>query len=225
MSTGHHEGAAPGATLWLTYGERRYTILFCTLAAALVAVPVSASLGFGTNAVDIFLGFALLAAVLPMSRRPGIRAALVGLFVVAILMRVGSILLDNGILAAVTMFLWTLIALAAGTSALMFAVRGQEVAREHVFAALSAYLIAGLYFGLLHWVIEELHPGSYSVPGHFTHTASYYFSFVTLATIGFGDIVPKSDIARGLTVIEGIGGQLFLAVLVARLVSQHGKAR
>jgi ion channel len=46
-------------------------------------------------------------------------------------------------------------------------------------------------------------------------------ALVTLATLGYGDIVPRSDLARGLAVVEGIGGQLFLAVLVARLVSSY----
>ena len=46
-----------------------------------------------------------------------------------------------------------------------------------------------------------------------------YFSFVTLATLGYGDIVPLTATARGLAVIEAIGGQLYIAVLVARLVS------
>jgi voltage-gated potassium channel Kch len=48
-----------------------------------------------------------------------------------------------------------------------------------------------------------------------------YFSFVTLATIGYGDVVPLTDVARSLAILEGVGGQLFLAVLVARLVSLY----
>jgi voltage-gated potassium channel Kch len=50
-----------------------------------------------------------------------------------------------------------------------------------------------------------------------------YFSFVTLATLGYGDIVPRADVARSLAIVEGVGGQLFLAVLVARLVSLYSK--
>jgi voltage-gated potassium channel Kch len=53
--------------------------------------------------------------------------------------------------------------------------------------------------------------------------SAIYFSFVTLATLGYGDIVPRSDLARGLAIVEGVGGQLFLAVMVARLVSLYGR--
>jgi hypothetical protein len=48
-----------------------------------------------------------------------------------------------------------------------------------------------------------------------------YYSFVTLATLGYGDIVPRSEVARGLTIMEAVAGQLYLAVLVARLVSLY----
>ena len=52
-----------------------------------------------------------------------------------------------------------------------------------------------------------------------------YFSFVTLATLGYGDIVPRSDIARGLAIVEGVARQLFLAVLIARLVSLYSRGK
>ena len=53
--------------------------------------------------------------------------------------------------------------------------------------------------------------------------SAIYFSFVTLATLGYGDIVPRTDVARGLAIVEGVGGQLSLAVMVARLVSLYGR--
>jgi len=48
-----------------------------------------------------------------------------------------------------------------------------------------------------------------------------YYSFVTLTTLGYGDIVPRSEVARGLAIMEALVGQLYLAVMVARLVSLY----
>jgi hypothetical protein len=48
-----------------------------------------------------------------------------------------------------------------------------------------------------------------------------YFSFVTLGTLGYGDIIPVGGPARALAVVEAIGGQMYLVVVVARLVSLH----
>ena len=119
-----------------------------------------------------------------------------------------------------TLWAWTLIGLLAAAAALRFAMRGNKVDAEHLFAALSAYLLAGIYFGLLYWALEQLHPGTFAA-SDFSRSGAIYFSFVTLATLGYGDIVPRSEIARGLAVVEAVGGQLFLAVLVARLLSLY----
>ena len=98
-----------------------------------------------------------------------------------------------------------------------------KVDAEHLYAALSAYLLAGIFFALFYWVLEQVRPGTFATAGNFSRMNAIYFSFVTLATLGYGDIVPRSDIARGLVIVEGVGGQLFLAVLVARLVSLYAR--
>lgn len=114
-------------------------------------------------------------------------------------------------------------ALVAAASALVFSLRGREVGTEQVYAALSAYLLAGLFYGVLFWVLGQLQPGALSVAGDATPEAlrvstAVYYSFVTLASLGYGDVLPVSDLARGLAVTEVVGGQLYLVVLVARLV-------
>jgi voltage-gated potassium channel Kch len=48
-----------------------------------------------------------------------------------------------------------------------------------------------------------------------------YFSYVTLATLGYGDVVPITDGARSLAVLEALGGTVYLAILVARLIGLH----
>ena len=48
-----------------------------------------------------------------------------------------------------------------------------------------------------------------------------YYSFVTLTTLGYGDIVPRSEVVRGLAIMEAVAGQLYLAVMIARLVSLY----
>ena len=120
-----------------------------------------------------------------------------------------------------TLGMWTLIGLFAAAAALRFAMRATLVDAEHLYAALSAYLLAGIFFGLFYWVLQQIWPGTFAVTGDFSRMSAIYFSFVTIATLGYGDIVPRSDVARGLAIVEGVGGQLFLAVMVARLVSLY----
>jgi len=157
---------------------------------------------------------------------PGkIRGLLLGAVIALWLARPVTAWLGYPTLSQMVLSAWTLIGVFAAVAAVRFAMGGAKVDAEHLYAALSAYLLAGLYFGLLYWALEQIHPGSI-VATNFSRTGAIYYSFVTLATIGYGDIVPRTDIARGIAIVEGVGGQLFLAVLVARLLSLYtGSAR
>jgi voltage-gated potassium channel Kch len=124
----------------------------------------------------------------------------------------------------------SVLALLAAASATRFAMRAQVINAEQIYAALSVYLLAGLFFGLLHWAIELTWPGSFADPGagspaRFPLSTAIYFSFVTLATLGYGDVVPRSEVARGVAVLEAVGGQLYVAVTIARLVGAQLQRR
>jgi hypothetical protein len=206
------------------YHKRPYTILFYTLVFTIVASPVTAAFRLSGALVESLLAASLLAAVMPVSVGKT-RNLLLGIMIAFCLARPVTAWLGHLTLSEVALSVWTFIGFVAAVAALRFAMRGAKVDAEHLFAALSAYLLAGLYFGLLYWALEQIHPGSV-VASDFSRTGAIYYSFVTLATIGYGDIVPRTDVARGLAIVEGVGGQLFLAVLVARILSLYsGPAR
>ena len=211
-------------TLGQGYLKRRYTVLFYALVFTIGASPVTATFGLSGVLIEFFLAASMLAAVMPAVAGKT-RSLLLATMMALWLARPLTAWLGYSTLSEVTLSAWTFIGLFAAAAALRFAMRGTKVDAEHLFAALSAYLLAGLYFGLLFWVLEQIHPGTVTA-SNFSRTGAIYYSFVTLATIGYGDIVPRTDVARGLAIIEGVGGQLFLAVLVARLLSLYsGSAR
>lgn len=207
-----------------SYFQRRYTILFYSLLLTMLAAPLSATMGYGLNLIELCLAINLLAAVIPISGRSGRRLLFV-ILIAALILRLATGWLNQVTLTETSRMIWTLIALIAAGGALSFAFRARSIDREHVYAALSAYLLAGIFFGSFYWVLEQMQPGTFTFAGDFTPNSAIYFSFVTLATLGYGDIVPRSDIARGLAIVEGVGGQLFLAVLIARLVSLYARGK
>jgi hypothetical protein len=224
MSEAIEDQAGGLAVLGSAYFQRRYAILFYSLVLTLVAAPLFASIGFGRNLIELFLAINLLAAVIPIGRRSERRLLLV-ILIAAFVIRLAADGFNEGTLVAASRMIWTVVALIAAGGALSFAFRARSIDREHVYAALSAYLLAGVFFGSFYWVLEEIHPGSFTVSGEISPSSAIYFSFVTLATLGYGDIVPRTDIARGLAIVEGVGGQLFLAVLIARLVSLYARGK
>jgi hypothetical protein len=203
------------------YLSRRYAILFYTLLLTLVAAPLAAATEWEVL-IEVLLAFNLLAGVMPVvtgkRRRP-----FLAVVAAAWLARPTTGWFDLPILSALSLGAWTLIGLVAAGAVLRYALRATEVDSEHLYAALSAYLLAGIFFGLLYWVIDQLDPAAFITGESFSQMSAIYFSFVTLATLGYGDIVPHSELARGIAMVEGIGGQLFLAVLVARLVSLYSR--
>ena len=96
-----------------------------------------------------------------------------------------------------------------------------EVDAETVFAALSAYLLLGFTWTFIYAIIDSYLPGSFtnippdSVDPRYRFT---YFSFVTLTTLGYGDITPINAIAQSWTVLEAIIGQIYLVVIISGLV-------
>ncbi len=111
-------------------------------------------------------------------------------------------------------------------------VRGNNITGDAICGAMCVYLMLGLVWAFGYLLIAHFVPGSFEVSGQFVAVTSpddsrevfallTYFSFVTLTTLGFGDISPVSEIARTACWLEAITGQLFLATFVAGLVGVH----
>ena len=105
---------------------------------------------------------------------------------------------------------------------------------DTIAESLCAYLLLGFAFASIYSLIDTLQPGSFvsSLTGLSVPFSSegdglnrIYFSFVTLLTVGYGDIVPHTPPAKLTTIIEGFFGQVYLVVLIARLVGMHVSQR
>ncbi|MBE0594290.1 MAG: two pore domain potassium channel family protein [Gemmatimonadales bacterium] len=105
-----------------------------------------------------------------------------------------------------------------------FILRAREVDLGIVLGSVCVYLLLALMWGVGFGLIERLDPGAFAIPSAGDGTARnalQYFSFVTITTLGYGDIQPVIPLARMLSVVEAVIGQLYLVILVARLVGLH----
>jgi voltage-gated potassium channel Kch len=112
---------------------------------------------------------------------------------------------------------------------LYFILRAKRVDSEVLCAGLSVYLLLGMAWMVAYLLVDEFSHGSafaFTAGGPdsahvMTGFTAIYFSFITLTTVGYGDIVPVTTVARMLTSTEAMTGTLFMAVLIARLVSLY----
>jgi hypothetical protein len=105
---------------------------------------------------------------------------------------------------------------------LSYLFREEKVTGDMIMAAVCVYFLMGLVWALVFSTMEMLQPGSFKLTqGLVSQHAFTYYSYVTLTTLGYGDITPITAPARSLSLLEAMMGQLYLAVLVARLVGLH----
>jgi hypothetical protein len=212
------------------YGCHRYALLFYTLIVTLGIAPLLTALRFGGDLLQLLLALNLLVALLGV---PGhaLRTLLILLAAAAVALRAAPASAVGERLSTGALVTGGGLALVALIAAIRFALSAKAIDAEHIYAALSAYLLAGLFFGVLHWAVSIRWPDSFGEAGApatragLSLSTAIYYSFVTLATLGYGDVVPKSDVARGLAVLEAIGGQLYIAVTIARLVGARLQTR
>lgn len=204
------------------YLARRFTLLFGVLLAAIAGHSVVGAVLPVANPLDWLLGLSLVAVVLsvPRGRLRGLLFAVASLAVAA---RLLEPVLEHPAPALAGRAAFGLACLLTAGVALRRSLLAGPIDAEHLFAALDAYLLVGIAFGAAYWLVETAAPGSFSAGSGeaLSPERCIYFSFVTQTTVGYGDVLPASDPARGLVLVQAVGGQIYLAVLVARLVSLY----
>jgi len=108
---------------------------------------------------------------------------------------------------------------------LQYVLQSDVITHDQVYAGICVYLMLGFAFGSIYYLLNILSPGGFAINSAKLEADPtpdmMYFSFITLATLGYGDITPVARPARILAEFEALAGTLYMAVFMARLVSQH----
>ncbi len=197
-----------------------YGLLVVTIFAVFVASPLVVMGAIRPLMVDAFFAVFMFIGVLTVRPHPATRYLVVVLAVLSVLTRIASkIIPGTGAVIAEALIEVAAIGLFAALVMKQFLVSGRT-ASHRIAAAIEVYLLLGLIWSRFYQIAALMIPGAFHMQdGSATLTSYIYFSFVTLATIGYGDISPVHPVVRNLAVVEAITGQMYIAVLIARLVS------
>jgi voltage-gated potassium channel len=205
--------------------------LLVVLAVFLICAPFVEELEGGHLILSVLFSLVLLAAVVAVGKRKRSLAIALVLAVPAITARWINQLRPDLVHPAVFLVCALLLLAFVIGHLLHFVLQAPIVTVEVLCASIAAYLMLGLTWTVAYWLVDQLTPGgafsfnttrgAHSMNG-FT---GFYFSFITLSTVGYGDITPVSHAARWLAAMEAMTGLLYVAVLIARLVSLYSSTK
>jgi hypothetical protein len=205
----------------------RFAVVLIAAILLAVAQPLMSGLFDDEGSFDVFFSL-LIVAVLVFEEKRLRRVALsLGL---AALMGIwvgygaggtaGRVLLVGAHLLAACFFSFALYGI-------LRVILARQTSGDAIFGVMCGYLLLGIIWSLLYFAVETASPGSFkiqasggpgAVPARLDRGVLSYYSFITLATVGYGDVTPTTPLARTLAWIEAITGQFYIAVLVAGLV-------
>ena len=201
----------------------RFHFLLFTFVSLFAIRPFLEGLAGINFLMDLFVSGVLISGMYAVSqkRRTFIFGLIIGL--PALSLQWGTYYFNAPALPMVRELLGIAFSAYLGCVIIRFVFREAEVSFDLISGAICVYFLIGFMFSYIYTLLEAVHPGSFSIakaaPAPMQHFT--YFSYVTLTTLGYGDITPISNAARSLAVLESMFGQLYLAVMIARLVGLH----
>ena len=215
--------AAFSQVWWQEWGLTAMLVLLCL--AIFVAMPLEAIHVVSPNVAGVVLTLLLVAGVIAMTGR-GRTTAIVGVVALASFLARWITLLHPGPSVAVWDLALAILAIALLTGfVLRHVFREGPITADRIRGSILAYLLLGILWALAYQLLDLRIAGAFRFPeaqvvgaGRLNHTL-VYFSYVTLTTVGYGDITPVHPIARALAAGEALVGQLYPAILIGRLVS------
>lgn len=207
--------------------NHNFIYLLIALLVMLLGVPLAQDLEIASAPIVRSLVFSLLLVIGIWSLIGGGRYFTIGMaFVVAgLVLNVLAVMTESPVLfysSFTAIFGFLLIAITFTLKQVAF---GTEITFNRLVGAVCVYLLLGTIWALVYSLIGRLAPGSFTGlslhDGRGWDSEWLYFSFVTMTTLGYGDISPVSATARALAYVQAIFGQFYIAILVAGLVSGY----
>lgn len=209
--------------------DRSGLTLLVSLLILLLVSPFAVQGPRGESIFVLALYGAFAAATIELSQKKSLRLPSLILAVCSFSVTLAAIYHPIRILWIAT---WTLMALFFGyVSVILFIHLGRpgRITRGRLYVSVSLYFLLGVFYFAIFNCVDSIHPGSFVQVGllaatEMTRASHLYFSFATLTTLGYGDIVPATPLARMLAVLEAATGVLYIAITVARLVAAYQRA-
>ncbi len=218
----------PHRKVFDSYRRGRHRTLLISFILLFLITPFAYSMRYGGVIIAVAGAIVMITGLYTVSAgRRSFVLALIGAFCVIVVDTLRIAFPTEAVV--MTSHILTVILFGAFSVAILADVlRPGKITSDKIYGAICVYLSLGFFWTFLYAILASYDPKSFggiSPAGpsdYIEHLLELrYFSFVTLATLGYGDIVPRSVAARTFATMEAIVGQFYIAILVARLVGLH----
>ncbi len=200
----------------------RFLFLFISMVLMFVFRPFLEDYTGVRYLMGIFFLVIFISAVYAVSQKRSTLIIALFLFLLAEVFQLLSHLQDLPSLDILSNILGALLLAYTGTIIFFYLFSEDKITGDMIMGAICLYFLMGLVWAFVYSTLEFFQPGSFQMPQGTVNKATFtYYSYVTLTTLGYGDITPISTPARSFALLEAMMGQLYLAVLIARLVGIH----
>ena len=208
-----------------------HLVLLISLLVVLLILPIFESLGADRTIPFVGFNLILLTGVILYRHKRLVFLPALALFVIEVPLMWLTFFLDYALLFVLTSILASGLFAALSIALLVRVLQRHRAELQSLFGAVSAYLLLGLAWAVLYWAIDRTSTDAFAFNHRITidyvhdsgETTAFsqfvYFSFVTMSTLGYGDISPRLAIVQTIAWLQAVVGQFYLAVAVAWLVN------
>lgn len=214
--------------------KHRMSIMLAAIVTLLVAFPfVQNQTTQAVVSLELLFTLFLVAGVNAITRNKKIVSVTLLLAIMAFVVTGFDYFLHSQMLLLFSLIIEIVFFIIITATIIEHVLKYKKVSADKIYGAICGYLLTGIIWAMIYTVIETAFPNSFyfasglgfnfeqSSPQGLYFTQFIYYSYITLSTLGYGDIVPTGLEARVFSSLEAMIGQLYVAVLIARLVGLH----
>lgn len=217
-------------TFWEAFIKGRFSLFLITMVAMFFIMPLA---GGDQGLVDQIFGWFIILVLLSCLR--AISDSRKTFIFMTVLTLINVLLTGHEIIAEGESDLYRLYVLVFKAlyfslvlfSIMRFVLKDSAVTGDKIYGAISAFLLMGMIWSFIYTAFYVANPASFNVPAEWLTNETVnsfwaiYFSYTTLTTLGYGDIAPQTPLAQSYAVMQAVFGQIFLTVIIARLIALH----
>jgi len=217
---------APQKKLFNYFRNHRFLLLLVFLVAGIALPPYFRNDATSNLLASIIFSLVILSGLYAFGKSARFLKAIAGIFLLAIIATWISFFQSGDSVFKLTRVIFFVIVFGTLLIKTLISIgRAGEIDLNTIISSLAGYMLIGYIGGFVAIAISIGYPESFNIPGPVMTFEGIYYSFVTMTTLGYGDITPVGPQARSLSILLSITGPMYIAILIAKLVGKYSSQK